>query len=422
MSPMKLPSFNIFRTVESKGFVTLLTGNALVSLISLVFYPILTRLYNPGEFGIFASFMVVMSFISLGSSLQLHSFLPIPPSDDEAKQLFQNSLGLLTLSSLVVAVTVLLVYMSDFEVVIKGHDISGILVFLPVYSFLFGFNEILKANNIRRKKFFINAKATNFNRVCANSLKVGFSFVIKSVGLIAGDIFGLILSAYIYTKNSPAFLVRPTLRINFIKAYLKRGAFSTYSATLNQLIVDLPMVFMGTMFSIELMGAFLVSYKVILQPSLILGSSLAGAVFRKMNEIDPSSGELGKYFFSVTKKVMMFLAPLCLCFSLIAEDSFIWLLGQDWESAGQFAKYFVLLVPFKVLSALTFNLLLTINRVSFLAIKKTFNIALITLIFAILESVENILLWMVVGEGLISAVFAIIGLKLSKGTTVKGEN
>ncbi|MBC75154.1 MAG: hypothetical protein CME64_03995 [Halobacteriovoraceae bacterium] len=410
MTSMKISSKKILKTVETKGFATLLTGNIMVSFISLVFYPVLTRLYSPGEFGVFASFMVVMAFTSIISSLQLHAFLPIPSSKDEAKHLFQNSLGLLTLSTAFLVVAVSSIYFLDLKIIVKGYDIKGILFFLPIYSFLVGLNEIFKANNIRNKHFYINAKATNVNRVFANLIKVALSFSLKSVGLVLGDIAGLMLSAGIYKRNSSADLTRPRIDFSFIKKYFKRGIFSTYSATLNQLIIDLPMVFVGAMFSIELMGAFLVSYKIILQPSLILGSSLAGAVFRKMNEVDAVTGALRRYFFRVTKKVMLLLLPVCLLSALIAEDVAVWLLGKSWESSGNFAKYFVLLVPFKVLSALTYNLFLTIDKVQYLALKKTFNIVLVVSVFMLAEGLDNILTFLVGGEVLISVIFYFFGL------------
>ncbi len=71
----------------SKNTLTLMIGSALAQVIPIIISPILTRVYTPEEFGIFALYI---TFISIGASLvtaKYETAILLPKKEENAKYL-----------------------------------------------------------------------------------------------------------------------------------------------------------------------------------------------------------------------------------------------------------------------------------------------------------------------------------------------
>ena len=66
-----------------RGAATLMTGTALAHGIKIAATPVLTRLYGPAEFGVFAVFLAMLNLTSVAACLRFEMAISLPEEDQE---------------------------------------------------------------------------------------------------------------------------------------------------------------------------------------------------------------------------------------------------------------------------------------------------------------------------------------------------
>mgnify|MGYP003329557829 FL=1 len=83
---------NLKQLKESEFFrhvATLTAGTFLAQLITVMITPVLSRLYTPADYAVFAIFTSIVSQVAVGASLRLEMALPTIKDDGEALQLLR---------------------------------------------------------------------------------------------------------------------------------------------------------------------------------------------------------------------------------------------------------------------------------------------------------------------------------------------
>ena len=86
-------------SASARHVLTLLTGTGLAQLIALAAAPLLSRLYTPEDFGVFALYLSVVSLLAILATGRYELAIVLPEDDDDARHL----LALALLISLVVS-------------------------------------------------------------------------------------------------------------------------------------------------------------------------------------------------------------------------------------------------------------------------------------------------------------------------------
>ncbi|HHD81525.1 MAG TPA: hypothetical protein ENK99_08095, partial [Campylobacterales bacterium] len=92
--------------------MTLMSGTLMAQIVSFGFIPILTRLYNPTEFGLYSLFFALATMIGMVSSGNYAQAIMLPKSDRDAQALV--FLSILVTITIVVLLTVVLSVFYDF--------------------------------------------------------------------------------------------------------------------------------------------------------------------------------------------------------------------------------------------------------------------------------------------------------------------
>ena len=82
---------NIVRSDFSKNVLTLISGTTIAQGITIAISPILSRIYSPSDFGIFAAFSSVIAMISLIIGGRYEVAILLPKKDEDAANLFALS-------------------------------------------------------------------------------------------------------------------------------------------------------------------------------------------------------------------------------------------------------------------------------------------------------------------------------------------
>ena len=87
----------------SRNVLTLMTGTTIAQAIPITISPILTRIYTPEDFGVFALFVAIVGFIAVIASGRYEQAIMLPKYDKYAINIFTLSLILICLTSIFTA-------------------------------------------------------------------------------------------------------------------------------------------------------------------------------------------------------------------------------------------------------------------------------------------------------------------------------
>ena len=141
----------------SRNVFTLMTGTTLSQAIPIAISPILTRIYSPEEFGIFALYM---AFISIGAAIVTGKYemaVLLPKKNENAKYLIVISIFF----TLVFSILFYIIYFSFFKQINNILNIDNCFndfYLVPVGIFLFAFYNILLQWMNRQKEYKLMTK------------------------------------------------------------------------------------------------------------------------------------------------------------------------------------------------------------------------------------------------------------------------
>lgn len=322
--------------------MAIFTGTALAQLVPLLVSPILTRLYSPELFGIFASFVAISTIIGSIASLRYEVSIPLPKRIKHAYAISHIAI------TFIVATTVLsflgLWFYYDDLVNILKDDAFIWLFFIPLTVFFIGTNQVVSYLSNREKLFYALAKNRVVQSLTTSASQLGLFFIQPYYGLALGFITGIIISTYNLTRitlwHKRSLYKRTNHRVyrTLAHKYKNFALYDTPTVLLNIAVNQLPTILFTTIFSPAVAGFYYLTQRVLQAPiSLISGSVLE--VFKEKAASDYRS--LGNAA-SIYKKTFILLILISLPPSILlyfyVTDIFIFFFGQQWATAGSYAE------------------------------------------------------------------------------------
>jgi O-antigen/teichoic acid export membrane protein len=327
-----------------KGVLVISSGTTIAQISTIIFAPIITRLYPPAIYGTLAVFGSLLSILMVGGSLKYENTIPLPEKDDDA-------LYLLILSFLIICTLSIILFII---LTFWGSYFAGVFHFesiLPYYWLLcigfFGsslFQIVL--NWTLRSKDYIQITRTRITQGISGSVsKIIFGiFSFGSFGLICGDIIGRVVG--IGTLGKP---VLPKIKItinnlDFYKLrslairYKKFPIFSLPSGFINEIALQAPTLILSTMFGFALVGLFSLSYSMLVLPVSLVSRSIGQVYYGEISELfRQKSDKILPLYLKTTKELFMVGAPLILFGAIVFPILFPLIFGSAWKEAGIFS-------------------------------------------------------------------------------------
>ena len=177
-----------------KNTATLFSGTLLAQLIAVIFYPFLSRLYSPEDFGILASVMAISGVVIPIASLRYESAIVIEKDDNSVIKL--QSLCLIALLFTSLSSLLFLFFFSELFGSIDKKNATGELIYFAVpIIFLFGMTNVLYSRLNREARYNLLSSAHIVRKFSIVFFQLIFSFFgIASFGLILGNLLGVMLS------------------------------------------------------------------------------------------------------------------------------------------------------------------------------------------------------------------------------------
>lgn len=352
---MKINS-KIFESEFVKNVITLVTGTTIGQAIPIAISPVLTRLYTPDEFGVYALFLSVIAIFGSISTARYEQAIMLPEGNEDAINIFTLGLFISIIFSLLSLVLVIL-FNPFFTRVLGNDDISLWLYFAPLVIFLVGLFNLLTHFNIRTGEFKDLAKASVIKSVVLSAFQLVLGFLkYGAAGLISGQILSQLSSNLKLVLN----VIKDKVLLSHIsikniktqaKRYKRFPLFSIWAVLANKLSLNLNNILISTIFSLSTLGIYTLVQKVLGIPTTLIGTSISQVFLKHAAEERNTNGNSINSFKYTLKKLFVIGLPIFLLIFFVIEHLFVVVFGEEWRIGGLYAKILVPLFFVRFLSS-----------------------------------------------------------------------
>ena len=333
------------------SLLTLVTGTSVAQIIYVAAVPILTRLYTPEEFGIFAVYLSIMAILIPLLAGRYESAIPLATSITHALELV---ILCLAITSGMVFLSVLGIwFFADFLVSItKTPGLRSYLWIIPFSLLGTGTYQVFSNLSLRTKFFQDIARTKVVQSVGQVILQVGFGFWHwGSPGLIVGDFFGKSAGSGSLAWKNWKYFHEQFAEVTY--AGIKRmGAeyknfpiFTIPSTLLTSAGLQLPNFFLAAFYGTKVVGWFALSQRLLGIPMTFIGLALTQVVYTEVAQRLREQPALVKpLFYKSTRYSILATIPIVIL-GLGSPWLFGIVFGNNWAEAGVYTIY---LIPYYI--------------------------------------------------------------------------
>lgn len=404
----------------SKNVLTLMTGTIIAQALPIIVTPILTRIYNPEDFGILALFVSITLIFGTIINGRYELAIMLPKSDDDAIGIAALALLISSIFSLLLLLIVV-IFNEDIQLLFKNKELNFWLYIAPFTSWMTGLYYILTYLNNRKKLYNDLAKAQIYKSVVMVALQLVIGLIKKgSFGLLLGQVVSYFASIYRLFKNVKSFydisVWKKKSLLSYLVRYKKFPLYSLPGALLNVISGNIVTLFLPTLFSLSTLGFYSLAQRALGAPSALIGSSISNVFFQHATDEKNKTGKMINAFSSTVKK-LIFIAILVFGFAFfIIEDLFAFIFGESWRTAGVYAK---IMIPMFGINFIVSAISLTDTIMEKQQYYMYFNIVLFLNAFLLLfyfkiTNFDNFLISLSISVSIIYLVYLLVCLKVAK--------
>ncbi|OMP66629.1 lipopolysaccharide biosynthesis protein [Domibacillus epiphyticus] len=323
----------------------LMLGTFVSQLIPIASAPILTRLYTPDEFGVLALFLSIGSILSVFANFKFDAAIMSAKNKKEEYLLKHLSLVTTLLFSILLLLVTILFHESIVNLV-KLEDLNYYIFILPLFVLFVGLFQLYTYTANKEGKYKSIAYSKINKNLSMTLIQLIFGFFAKgSFGLIIGTLSGFLLGLLNIVPRKRVLENKHKYDFDTyketIKAYKEFPLLSTGSAFIDKLSVEMPTIFLSNFYTSLQVGYFDLIRRTIAGPLSIISYSISQVYFKKVVEYRDSNQSP----FNLTIKILIGLTAtssvVATLFFFQAENIFAFVFGEEWRTAGQYAKILV---------------------------------------------------------------------------------
>lgn len=324
--------------------VLLVGGTALSQAIQALSSPLLTRLYSPNDFGMFALTFAIYGALAPIVCLRYDNAVPIPENEEEAAQVAATCL----VSTVVVAFVsgLICTVISMLHPAARLAEIIFLLLLLlPFGLFVLGVQRTLQSWSTRAHAFKAAAIALCAQAAVTAAIQVCLAWIwggnqyFLVIGTQAGLIASVVIFAVAFRRSAIPLIRQSFTERGIVFAAKKFIRFPKYSAPYGfvaQAAARMTLVIIAVLASTAVVGQFALAQRVIYLPITIIMAAASQIYFsraaRRFHDLQ---------FRESIKRALVLgtiaLAPWFVLVALFAEPIFRFVFGANWDEAGRFA-------------------------------------------------------------------------------------
>lgn len=330
----------------ARNVLTIFSGTSISQIIPFFISPLLTRLFEPSDFGLLALFTTIALLFANISTFQYESAIMLPRDNKDAFSL----LALSTIITVLLSLFLLVVFILFNKIIINilgDKEISTWLYFIPLSVLLQGLFRSFNMYASRLTMF----KDVAYRNIIQTSSTAGSKLlfgVLKYTNgtLILGTLIGqFIATSYIVFKP----LKKTEIGFEQIKfSEIKRNAivykdfpkYRSWLGFINMLNETSVRLIISNFYNTTILGLFSFTIGLMQRPNELIGKSISQVYFQKSAEIVARKNPNG---WELLKKTLIYLIASGIIiyspFIFWGEEIFGFVFGIQWGTAGLYVKY-----------------------------------------------------------------------------------
>lgn len=338
-------NFNLkkgFKSEFSRNVIVLMTGTTIAQAIPIAITPILTRMYTPEDFGVFALFLAITAITGAIANGHYEQAILLPDEDNDAISIVILSLFVAFFLSVFLFLLVLL-FKESFASMLGNKNLANLLYLVPLSTLLMGINNSLNFYNNRKKKYKNISKS-----LIGRSFSLGFFqllfgfFSIGSLGLVFGQVLSFFSGNLVLYKT----MKEDSSGFQFKKEEIKKQAvifkkfpiFSLPSIFVNSISLNITNFLITTFFSVGTLGFFSLSQQIIGIPARLIGGGFSQVYFQQASQALKNTGSTERIFLKTFSKLFYITLPIFIILYFVSEPVFAFAFGEKWRIAGTYSK------------------------------------------------------------------------------------
>jgi len=320
----------------TRSVFQLSAGTALGQGLFIAASPLLSYLYTPQDFGVFATFMAIVPLLLPLATMRYEAAIPLAEKDTDALNLVVLCIGLNVAVSIVIGVILWTLKELSWLSVIKG-----LWFWIPLSMLLIGLYQTMSFWAIRRKQYSTLARTKLFQAIAGVSAQLGLGWLgAGSIGLIIGEIatrsmgfLSLLRSASIRAGEIQLESIK-TLAIR----YRRFGLFGLPDALLSVAVLNLPTLLIASLYEPTVVGWFGLVSRLVAAPVGIVGQALAQVYLGQAAAIYREGGSLHSIFTKTLRVLSLWSAiPFAIFGMVVLPYGITTLFDPQWKIAATLA-------------------------------------------------------------------------------------
>ncbi|MBC1935869.1 lipopolysaccharide biosynthesis protein [Listeria grandensis] len=413
-----------------KIVITLFSGNVVAQLLMIGFSPILLRMYSENQMGEYAAYTTVIVIMVKVAGLSLEKAIPLEQSKKKVHQLVQLNIIIVWLVSLILLIIYIIFDISLLNIIgISPNFISAVLLSLGI-----GVTSMIQVYNYQNMAFeqyktLSMTKTMQYGTTGIVQIVLALIQNIRSIGLLMGDVIGKFVSViilYYVSHKTVGENVKLTWRatLHILQKYRNFIFFSAPAGLINTLSLQVPLLFVISIFSTTDGGQYALVQRAIAVPISLLSISLSQFFYSfAAKEIAVNPGKVYQMYKKMTIKLAVYSIIPIFLLVLIAPSTFMIVFGQNWFVAGQITQYLSLMFFTQITFGATSQILYIIKKQKlqmFLECLKLFSIILVFI--SLQQNFLQTMFYYGCVVGIFNFIVWVIGKRYLEKTQVESES
>ena len=323
--------------------MVLLGGAGLGQLIPIAVFPILSRIYTPEDFGVLAIFVSLASPLAIIGTGKYEMAILLPKQHSKAHALLRLSIGLSVLLALIVSIGIALGLPEIANLFGIPPQQNAVMWLIPLGFIGIVVNQVYSQHLNRFGKYANMAAGKITQAIGTAAAQIGFSLtgfggIALAAGKLAGEWVGSAYYVLVGRRNFSS--EEPPEPVKHVaNEYRKFPFFHAPHALTNTVSANIPVYLLSSLFFPGLAGLYAMSMRLCYTPVRVFTYSTVQVFNRKASELHQQGESLRPLCRrTVTSLAKIGFLPFLALF-LLAPQMFSIVLGEEWITAGYYARY-----------------------------------------------------------------------------------
>lgn len=330
------------RTIFGRDVLTLVSGTVVAQAIVVGALPVLSRLYAPAAFGLFALYSTIMSLCAFVVSGRYELAVVIPEEDGEGATLVQVATTLAAAGAAVLLI-VSLFFRRPIAAALGNVALASWLLVLPLSVFITATTQTLNVWFTRIERY----RAVATNRVIVAVVSTGSSFLFARLGygtaglllgVVVGQLVGVVLYVWVARASMRERGVAPVPgRIReLMRRYQDFPRYSVLADAIGFAGSSTPVLLIGPTFGAAAVGYYGMTQRMLGVPASVIGGAFADVFRQRASREMARTGNCRATWIQTCRELLIIGIPLFLVVIVVGPVLAPPILGKKW---GEIAPY-----------------------------------------------------------------------------------